>query len=383
MNPFGLGADGCCGVFCFALELAMESCFCCCLGGGRLNDCCSCLDCLPCSGAVFAVWLCILAPAAVFIFVALPYFLSQLPTMVCMVPLLCLVLALIFLTLACCADPGIIPRREVILATHSEKIVEEALGYNPLGIPHTEGGETEMTIPDEMKREGYRWCRICRIYRPPRATHCPECDNCVLHWDHHCPFVNNCIGRRNYAYFLGFVTSACCMAAWGLPLLVWYFLIGSPHVLVPELQAAAGAANEAVAADIARAAAEVAELVSANATAVNATAAAADPWLFSARPSRGSTVFIALATAVLALLVLVPWSYHVFLILSGLTTKEHLTRKWGASGTSFAEDAEEGLTTLLAPQVPRLFNPRELVDVRLLQREVERRLKPGWPWNSM
>lgn len=56
------------------------------------------------------------------------------------------------------------------------------------------------------------FCDKCDMIRPPRCHHCRVCNRCVLQFDHHCVWLNNCIGYNNVRSFvlvLVYITAAC------------------------------------------------------------------------------------------------------------------------------------------------------------------------------
>ena len=46
-----------------------------------------------------------------------------------------------------------------------------------------------------------KYCTMCHLEMPLRCKHCKDCESCVATHDHHCPWVNNCIGELNARKF--------------------------------------------------------------------------------------------------------------------------------------------------------------------------------------
>lgn len=106
-----------------------------------------------------------------------------------------------------------------------------AVTTDPGSIP-----SAELWAP-KSQTSGFRTCKMCSGWKPPRAHHCLTCKRCIFRMDHHCPWINNCIGVANqklFALFLGYTALTAVltflMLALAATVSIWRYFHGASGV---------------------------------------------------------------------------------------------------------------------------------------------------------
>lgn len=108
---------------------------------------------------------------------------------------------------AVCSDPGVVP------------LPQSRMDFSDI---YTDNPEAKLECDE---RDNWTVCTGCETYRPPKAHHCRICKRCVRRMDHHCPWINNCVGERNQKYFIQFLVYVGILAVYALGLVITSWIV--------------------------------------------------------------------------------------------------------------------------------------------------------------
>lgn len=111
--------------------------------------------------------------------------------------------------------------------------------YTTPGYMTTDGRSLLVTFTQELfeKYTPESICPICQKKQPEGTRHCFHCRRCVKGYDHHCPWINNCVGSQNLVYFRLFIFTCLIDLLYHMTIgLVDYFVgLRDTHPIVPDL----------------------------------------------------------------------------------------------------------------------------------------------------
>ncbi|KAI5853662.1 hypothetical protein GGS23DRAFT_620318 [Durotheca rogersii] len=104
--------------------------------------------------------------------------------------------------------------------------------FDPGFVPKMNGIAEQKAVIDELlslwKFDESNFCVTCMIRTPLRSKHCRRCQRCVAKHDHHCPWVNNCVGVNNHRHFFLYLINLV-FGILALDWLLYYYFLALPE----------------------------------------------------------------------------------------------------------------------------------------------------------
>jgi len=101
-------------------------------------------------------------------------------------------------------------------------------GYVPLPKKGLDFSDVKANDNNKQNGDGWTVCNRCDTYRPARSHHCRICKRCVRRLDHHCPWINNCVGEFNQKYFILFLFYIGVTSVYAMSFVIWTLTV-FPH----------------------------------------------------------------------------------------------------------------------------------------------------------
>ncbi|KAI1265208.1 hypothetical protein F5Y18DRAFT_61741 [Xylariaceae sp. FL1019] len=112
-----------------------------------------------------------------------------------------------------------------------------SMTYDPGFVPKMNGIAEQKAVIDDLlsqwKFDESNFCVTCMIRTPLRSKHCRRCQRCIAKHDHHCPWVNNCVGINNHRHFFIYLLSLV-LGILTFDWLMYYYFTESPQSVSTE-----------------------------------------------------------------------------------------------------------------------------------------------------
>lgn len=185
---------------------------------------------------------------------------------------------------------------------------------------------------DHILYDGEAECSTCKFKKPARSKHCRVCDVCISRQDHHCIWINQCVGEKNYRWFLFYLFSHAVLLAYCAIclLLIICSMIKQKHLF-----------NQVF-------------VNKATGRRVKATYYYVFQYILSQYPSLSGLLFL---TAIMAVAVILFLCMHIYQMRRNITSNE--MAKWGYIKQYYIQKEKKRLLPTLSEFDQKLLNCRD------------------------